>query len=338
MARLQAAASRPGHAYLFVGPAGSRQAGGGPGLRRRAAVPQRRLRRVPRLPAGAGRRAPRRPRGGARRRGHLQGAGRQRSSGWPRCMPLEGARKVLILDEFHLIQPDVPPRLLKTIEEPEASTVFVILADDVPNELVTIASRCVRIDFSPLPEHVLEDVLAGLGRGCRRRPRPRPRPPLATSTAPACWPSTTACSARRDAFHRLPQRLDGTRRRGGQGRRRAARPHRCGGRALKQRQAEEIGGARPSGRAARRAGLGPRAARRAPQAGAAPPSHRRAEGRPPGPGQRRTGTSWRTAPPMTPPAPSARWRPSTRRSRRSTATPTSALLLAAAAGCRCPPA
>ena len=43
------------------------------------------------------------------------------------------------------------PMLLKIIEEPPPSTVFVILAEDVPPELVTIASRCVRIDFGPSP-------------------------------------------------------------------------------------------------------------------------------------------------------------------------------------------
>ena len=41
--------------------------------------------------------------------------------------------------------------LLKTIEEPPATTVFIILADYVPPALVTIASRCVRCDFHPLP-------------------------------------------------------------------------------------------------------------------------------------------------------------------------------------------
>src|SRR6202043_2728294 len=40
--------------------------------------------------------------------------------------------------------------LLKTIEEPPASSVFFILAEYVPPELITIASRCVQIDFQPL--------------------------------------------------------------------------------------------------------------------------------------------------------------------------------------------
>lgn len=72
--------------------------------------------------------------------------------------PVEGARKVLILTDFHLVA-DAGPALLKTIEEPPASAVFVILAEHLPPELVTIASRCVQIEFRPLRT---EDVAAAL--------------------------------------------------------------------------------------------------------------------------------------------------------------------------------
>ncbi|MEQ1786403.1 MAG: ATP-binding protein [Acidimicrobiales bacterium] len=64
--------------------------------------------------------------------------------------PAEGSRKVLVLEDFHLID-QFGAILLKYVEEPPASTFFVILAEDVPPELVTIASRSVRIDFGPVP-------------------------------------------------------------------------------------------------------------------------------------------------------------------------------------------
>lgn len=64
---------------------------------------------------------------------------------------VEGGPKVVILDEFHLLG-DRAPILLKTIEEPPPGTVFIVLADEVPPDLVTIASRCVRIDLAPLTE------------------------------------------------------------------------------------------------------------------------------------------------------------------------------------------
>jgi DNA polymerase-3 subunit delta' len=68
--------------------------------------------------------------------------------------PVQSDRMVLVLVDFHLVS-EAGPALLKTIEEPPASTVFVILAEHVPSELVTIASRCVRVDFGPLaPERV----------------------------------------------------------------------------------------------------------------------------------------------------------------------------------------
>ena len=72
--------------------------------------------------------------------------------------PAEGARKVLVLEDFHLIG-DAAAVLLKYVEEPPASTIFLILAEDVPPELVTIASRAARIDLGPVP---LADVVARL--------------------------------------------------------------------------------------------------------------------------------------------------------------------------------
>ena len=72
--------------------------------------------------------------------------------------PLEADRKVVILHDFHLVR-DTGPALLKTIEEPPATTVFVVLAEYVPPELATIASRCVRVDLAPVG---LEEVAAAL--------------------------------------------------------------------------------------------------------------------------------------------------------------------------------
>jgi DNA polymerase-3 subunit delta' len=73
--------------------------------------------------------------------------------------PVQSEHKVIILHEFHLARPETAARLLKTIEEPPPSTIFLILADFVPTELVTIASRCTRIDFAPIPEQLIADTL-----------------------------------------------------------------------------------------------------------------------------------------------------------------------------------
>lgn len=76
---------------------------------------------------------------------------------------VESSRKVLVLVDFHLVQPAVEAKLLKTIEEPPDGTVFVVLAETVSPSLVPIASRCVRIEVDPLSSFVLRDALIADG-------------------------------------------------------------------------------------------------------------------------------------------------------------------------------
>jgi DNA polymerase-3 subunit delta' len=76
--------------------------------------------------------------------------------------PLEAARQVLIIEDFHLATRSAPA-LLKTLEEPPATTVFLLLADDVPPELVTVASRCVEVAFPPLSSTEIAAALASDG-------------------------------------------------------------------------------------------------------------------------------------------------------------------------------
>jgi len=123
--------------------------------------------------------------------------------------PAEGRRKVLILDEFHLLRPEGAARLLKTVEEPPASTVFVILADDIPHDLVTIASRCVRVDFRALPDALVAETLeaegvssADAGLAARIASGNLDRARLLADDP--------AVALRTTAFARLPQRLDGS--------------------------------------------------------------------------------------------------------------------------------
>src|SRR4051794_3325351 len=77
--------------------------------------------------------------------------------------PAEGDQKVMVLDEFHLVSPAAAATLLKTIEEPPPGTHFVILADEVTPDLVTIASRCARVDFPPLSDESVRDALVAEG-------------------------------------------------------------------------------------------------------------------------------------------------------------------------------
>jgi DNA polymerase III subunit delta' len=72
--------------------------------------------------------------------------------------PLAAARQVIVVLDVHLVL-DRAPVLLKTLEEPPGESVFVLLADDLTPDLVTIASRCVEIPFPPVPR---EDVVRWL--------------------------------------------------------------------------------------------------------------------------------------------------------------------------------
>jgi DNA polymerase-3 subunit delta' len=122
--------------------------------------------------------------------------------------PQEGNRKVLVLADFHRVQ-RVGPALLKTIEEPPDTTVFVILADTVPPELVTIASRCVRIEMTPVPVANLVELLIGEGVevGAARVAAQAAGGSLGRARLLVDDPGL---ARRRDAWAGVPERLDGT--------------------------------------------------------------------------------------------------------------------------------
>jgi DNA polymerase-3 subunit delta' len=120
----------------------------------------------------------------------------------------EGARKVIVIPDLDLAA-QIAPALLKTLEEPPPGTVFVGLAETVPPELVTIASRCVRIDFRPLPVAVLVAALEASGVA----------PDQAVEVAGAAGGSLARArllagdpgfAQRRALWAGVPDRLDGT--------------------------------------------------------------------------------------------------------------------------------
>jgi len=76
--------------------------------------------------------------------------------------PFEAAKQVLVVPDVHLAIRSAPV-LLKTVEEPPPSTVFVLIAEDIPPELVTVASRCVEVAFPPVPRPAVIDWLVAQG-------------------------------------------------------------------------------------------------------------------------------------------------------------------------------
>lgn len=121
--------------------------------------------------------------------------------------PVEGDRKVLVLTDFHLVD-RAAPALLKTIEEPSASTVFVILADYLPPELVTIASRCVVIEFNAVADDVVAGVLVrdGLAAGDAQRVAAAANGNIARARLLA---SDAGFASRQELWASVPERLDG---------------------------------------------------------------------------------------------------------------------------------
>jgi len=76
--------------------------------------------------------------------------------------PLESDRQVLLVPDIHLVS-KAAPALLKTVEDPPPSTVFILLADDLPASLATIVSRCVQVPFVAVAPSVVEEWLVGRG-------------------------------------------------------------------------------------------------------------------------------------------------------------------------------
>ena len=122
--------------------------------------------------------------------------------------PVEGRRKVLVLVDFHLVAQQYA-RVLKTLEEPVASTVFIVLAEHIPPELITIESRCVRIDFVPVPPAAIAAALEREGVDTGRAKE------VAAASAgridrARLLVGDSGFAARQAAWKSVPSRLDGT--------------------------------------------------------------------------------------------------------------------------------
>lgn len=64
--------------------------------------------------------------------------------------PVEGLKKVYIIDEAHMLTKEAFNALLKTLEEPPAHVIFILATTELEKILPTIISRCQRYDFKTL--------------------------------------------------------------------------------------------------------------------------------------------------------------------------------------------
>jgi DNA polymerase-3 subunit delta' len=73
--------------------------------------------------------------------------------------PFEGRRRVYIIDEADRMREEAANSILKTLEEPPASTVIVLITSKPYALLETIRSRCQMLSFAPLTADELESHL-----------------------------------------------------------------------------------------------------------------------------------------------------------------------------------
>ena len=208
--RLAAAVGEPVHAYLLVGPPGSgKQAlahAFAAALLSAGAPDEAARERHVRL-ALAGQHPDLRlvePEGNTFRKSDAERVVRSAT-----LAPVEGTRKVIIADGCEDMEDEAAGYLLKTVEEPPASTVFVLLTTEIVPELVTIASRCVRVELFALPAEVVADRLVAEGVD-----RDRAVAAAAAAAGDLDRARTLATddrlALRHQAWRDVPRRLDGT--------------------------------------------------------------------------------------------------------------------------------
>ncbi len=73
--------------------------------------------------------------------------------------PYSGPYKVYIMNEAEKMTPQAQNAILKTLEEPPAYAVFLLLTSNVDSLLPTIISRCVVLNMKPVPDELVKKYL-----------------------------------------------------------------------------------------------------------------------------------------------------------------------------------
>ncbi|MEN6461849.1 MAG: hypothetical protein ABFC94_10845 [Syntrophomonas sp.] len=81
---------------------------------------------------------------------------------WLALKPFRAARKAVIIKDSSLMSLEASNAILKTLEEPPAYTVIILISDEM-NLLETILSRCQVVKFFPVADGVVEEFLINRG-------------------------------------------------------------------------------------------------------------------------------------------------------------------------------
>lgn len=129
-----------------------------------------------------------------------------------RRRPLGEGYQIMIVNDIELMVTGAAPSapaMLKSLEEPPARTIFLLTAEDLPETLATIISRCVQINFRAMSETGLAEVLRAEGVA----------PDVALTVARSAGGNLSrarvlvrdpALEQRLDVWRSVPERLNGT--------------------------------------------------------------------------------------------------------------------------------
>lgn len=76
--------------------------------------------------------------------------------------PMAADRKIAIIDDASLMNPEAANAFLKTLEEPQPRALILLIADNLEALLPTIRSRCQTVRFDPLPSRDVAELLVQL--------------------------------------------------------------------------------------------------------------------------------------------------------------------------------
>ncbi|MDO4589681.1 MAG: DNA polymerase III subunit gamma/tau, partial [Fusobacterium sp.] len=78
--------------------------------------------------------------------------------------PVNGRKKIYIIDEVHMLTKEAFNALLKTLEEPPEHVIFILATTEADKILPTIISRCQRYDFKALSPNEMKEKLGDIAK------------------------------------------------------------------------------------------------------------------------------------------------------------------------------